>query len=98
MTSDLLIDHRGPVTTLTLNRPPLNLLTLSLLEEFLAALEALREREETRVVVIRGSGTRAFCAGADLKIVGQRDERSAETWRGVGRRIVDAIERCPKPV
>src|SRR5579859_1927715 len=98
MTSDLLIDHRGPVTTLTLNRPPLNLLTLSLLEEFLAALEALREREETRVVVIRGSGTRAFCAGADLRIVGEREDGEGGAWRAVGRGIVEAIERFPKPV
>ena len=98
MTSDLLIDHRGGVTTLTLNRPPLNLLTLPLLREIAAALETLRGREETRVVVIRGSGTRAFCAGADLKIVGERDEGSGGAWRAVGRGIVEAIEHFPKPV
>ena len=63
MTSDLLIDHRGGVTTLTLNRPPLNLLTLPLLRDVAAALETLRGREETRVVVIRGSGPEPSAPG-----------------------------------
>jgi enoyl-CoA hydratase len=98
MTSELLIEHREAVTTLTLNRPPLNLLTLDLLREVAAAFEALQSRAETRVVVIRDAGTRAFCAGADLKIVGARDERSAEAWREVGRGLVEAIEAFPKPV
>lgn len=98
MTSDLLIDHRAAVSVLTLNRPPLNLLTLTLLREIASALDMLEARDETRVVVIRGSGTRAFCAGADLKAVDERNPQSAETWREIGRGLVTRIERFPKPV
>ena len=62
--SDLLIDHDGGVTRLTLNRPPLNLMTLELLQALVAALEAAKEREETRCILIGAAGTRAFFAGA----------------------------------
>jgi enoyl-CoA hydratase/carnithine racemase len=98
MTSELLLDHADRVSTLTLNRPPLNLLTLTLLQALGTALDELEHRDDTRVVVLRGAGTRAFCAGADLNVVGERGERGAETWREIGRHLVDRIERFPKPV
>ena len=55
MSDDLLVSHDGGVTTLTINRPPLNLMTRSLLEDIVAALEMLKARDETRAIVIRGS-------------------------------------------
>ena len=94
MSDDLLMTHDGGVTTLTINRPPLNLMTMSLLQDIVSALETLRERDETRAIVIRGSGTRAFCAGADLK---SGDEGNPAT-RMVGMRMIDLIEEHPKPV
>ena len=52
MTDDLLVDHDAGVTTLTINRPPLNLMTLALLEAIVAGLEIAKERDETRAIVI----------------------------------------------
>jgi enoyl-CoA hydratase len=98
MSDELLIAHDAGVTTLTLNRPPLNLLTYPLLQQVAAALDEMEAREATRVVVIRGSGTRAFCSGADLNLVGERDPRGGDDWRALGSAIVDRIERFPKPV
>src|SRR3954464_12956284 len=60
MSDDLLIDHEEGVSTLTVNRPLLNLMTLSLLQEIVARLEFLAARDETRCVVIGGAGARAF--------------------------------------
>jgi enoyl-CoA hydratase len=98
MTDDLLMAHDGGVTTLTINRPPLNLMTTALLQEIVAALDLLKEREETRAIVIRGSGTRAFCAGADLKSGGETNPASAAATREIGMRMIDLIEEHPKPV
>ncbi len=98
MTDDLLMAHDGGVTTLTINRPPLNLMTTALLQEIVAALELLKEREETRAIVIRGSGTRAFCAGADLKSGGETDPARAAATREIGMRMIELIEEHPKPV
>jgi enoyl-CoA hydratase/carnithine racemase len=98
MSNDLLMDHDGGVTTLTINRPPLNLMTQALLEDIVSALETLKDRDETRAIVIRGSGTRAFCAGADLKSGGETNPASASATRAIGMHMIDLIEEHPKPV
>ena len=98
MSDDLLVAHDGGVTSLTINRPPLNLMTLSLLEEIVAALESLKEREVTRAIVICGAGTRAFCAGADLKSEGEDKPGRSDMMRRVGMHMIDLIEEHPKPV
>ncbi|GMV46192.1 MAG: enoyl-CoA hydratase [Pseudomonadota bacterium] len=98
MSDMLLLEHDGGVTTLTLNRPPLNLMTPELLERLVAALEALAQRDETRAIVIRGAGTRAFCAGADLKSGAEENPASASALRDVGMRMIELIEEHPKPV
>ncbi|NOU06519.1 MAG: enoyl-CoA hydratase/isomerase family protein, partial [Hyphomicrobiaceae bacterium] len=59
---------REHVATITLNRPE----AMNALDpETTAALDALwrrvREDDQVRVVVVTGTGDRAFCAGADLK-------------------------------
>lgn len=98
MPSELKIAHDDGVTTLTLSRPPLNLLTLSLLRELTGALEELRHRDPTRVIVITGEGERAFCAGADLKNVREESPQEAELFRQTGIHLVDLIEQHPKPI
>src|SRR5881628_1764687 len=62
----VLLEHAGGVSTLTLNRPPVNAVSPALMQDVLAALDALEAREATRCIVLTGSGTKAFSAGADL--------------------------------
>jgi enoyl-CoA hydratase len=54
------------VAVLTLNNPPLNLVTLTLTERLLAELDRLADDPQVRVLVVTGSGDRAFCAGSDV--------------------------------
>ena len=64
----LLVETVAGVATLTLNRPEArNALNQTVIRELGAALAQLDGDPEARVVVIRGAGERAFCAGADLK-------------------------------
>ncbi|HLI28232.1 MAG TPA: enoyl-CoA hydratase/isomerase family protein, partial [Chloroflexota bacterium] len=53
------------VATLTLDRPPVNVITLAVMAELQAALDALREAPALRAVVFRGAG-RVFSAGVDV--------------------------------
>ncbi|TYB42204.1 enoyl-CoA hydratase/isomerase family protein [Actinomadura chibensis] len=63
----LLVDDRGPVRVLRMNRPAkLNALDTALTRALHDALRAADEDEAVRAVVLTGEG-RAFCAGADLK-------------------------------
>jgi enoyl-CoA hydratase/carnithine racemase len=66
--SVLLVEEDSGVATLTLNRPEvMNSLNFSLLHTLKDQIEAFRFRRDVRVIIITGSGDRAFCAGADLK-------------------------------
>jgi enoyl-CoA hydratase/carnithine racemase len=91
------LTHEGGVSTLMLNRPPVNAVTAALMRDVLAALEELEARKDTRCVVLRGSGTKAFCAGADLKTPGG-GPGSGPSFRELGRTVVDRLEAFPKPV
>ncbi len=66
----LIIEHRGPVGIITLNRPnALNALTLGMIRGIREVLGEWRDRDEIRMILFRGAGDRAFCAGGDIKKV-----------------------------
>jgi len=67
MTFDsIIVEHREAVSWIYLNREQaLNAISPACMQELQRALEHVRDRVETRVLVISGKG-RAFCAGADL--------------------------------
>ena len=62
-----ILEQEGEAAEITINRPKsLNALSLEVIEEMLTA--TLQEMsEEARILVIKGSGERAFVAGADIK-------------------------------
>jgi 2-(1,2-epoxy-1,2-dihydrophenyl)acetyl-CoA isomerase len=62
----LLVENKGRVALITLNRPDkLNAWSWKLEQEFLAALESLNADPAVHVIVVTGAG-RAFCAGGDI--------------------------------
>jgi enoyl-CoA hydratase len=54
------------VAVLTLDNPPLNLVTLELTRRLQVALDRLADDRTARVLVVTGAGARAFCAGSDV--------------------------------
>jgi enoyl-CoA hydratase len=94
----LLLERRGRVALLTINRPDkLNALNIKTRQEGAEALEELREDAGVRVVVITGAGDKSFVAGADI---GEFAGRTAITQRDVmtGRSLFTAVDTFPKPV
>ena len=69
MTYDtILVEQRGAVTLVTLNRPQaLNALNSAVLKELIDAFAAYDADEGQRCLVLTGSGDKAFAAGADIK-------------------------------
>lgn len=55
------------VAKLTFNRPPLNILNVETLREICKALEDVKKDDDIKVLVITGSGEKAFSAGVEIK-------------------------------
>lgn len=55
------------IASITLDNPPVNALTLALYEEIGEVFETTAARSDVRCIVFTSAGTRAFCAGLDLK-------------------------------
>jgi enoyl-CoA hydratase len=94
----LLVERRGRVCLITINRPEKrNALNIQTREEGARILEELRDDEAVGVVVFTGAGDKAFIAGADIA---EFAGRTALTQRDVmtGRSLFTAIDTFPKPV
>ena len=82
------------IATITLNRPEkLNALTPALCDALIAALRSASADSSVRAIVVTGAG-RAFCAGADLTILGTEGDALVRA----GRDIALLIRSAPKPV
>ena len=55
------------VALVTLNNPPLNLVTTELTRQLNETVARLASDPAVRVMVLTGSGAKAFCAGSDIK-------------------------------
>ena len=93
----LRVEHSGGASRITLDRPPVNAVTVQLLEELLDALNGLEARTQTRCIVLTGAGAKAFCAGADLSGTGTQAHGNTR-FRALGRAALERIETHPKPV
>jgi enoyl-CoA hydratase/carnithine racemase len=103
----LLIERKGAVDWVTMNRPEaLNSLNTTLVDELLDYFGKLYFDRLTRIVVLRGAG-RAFCAGLDLKQSGARRNSEGANMGGpaaglLGQRriseIVMRMRRCGQPI
>jgi len=66
---DISFEKQGPIGLIKLNRPAaMNAISETMLEEFADLFPKLERDEEIRVVILTGEG-KAFCAGADLKML-----------------------------
>jgi enoyl-CoA hydratase len=63
----LLYEKKGRVAYITLNRPQvLNIYNVRMRDELYEALSAVKADADIYVVILKGAGEKAFCAGADL--------------------------------
>jgi enoyl-CoA hydratase len=95
------------VTTIKMNRPPVNALVPELQEQLVETLEKLKDDDSTRVVVLTSAIQRQFMAGADLKALGSDggfDRENSSTLERVAQMsrrsqaAFNEIEHFPKPL
>lgn len=95
----VVVETGGPVARITLDRPERrNALSLELMAELTAALLAVGDDPDARVVVVQGSGP-AFSAGHDLsEMVDNPDEGFYRALFGACVELMQTIHSLPLPV
>jgi enoyl-CoA hydratase len=89
-------EHR--VALITLDHPPVNALSPALLKDLRSTLDALESDNDAQVIVLTGSGSYAFSAGADVKELMGLGPQSAEELVRLGHETFGRIATYPKPV
>lgn len=90
----------GEVARLTLDNPPLNLVTEPLLGELAAALEVLEAAApgDVRALVVTGAGERAFSAGSHVAEFEAQRGPAGRARLGLEQATVTRLARLPMPV
>ncbi len=98
--SDLVLcERRGRAAWLTLNRPEAaNALSLATLKRLRVLLAEIAADSEVWTVVLTGAGTKAFCAGADLKERRGLNEAQVRDFVATIRATMDEVAALPQPV
>lgn len=89
----------GGVATIELtNSTSLNIVGSPAISELTQVLQTVGEDSELRVVVLRGSGDKAFIGGADLNEMVNLDQAGGEVFIRRLAGLCEAIRECPVPV
>ncbi len=98
--TNLLIDDANGVRTITINRPDqLNALNRDTIAELDQALSAADTDKSVRVLIITGSGPKAFVAGADIKEFAHFAVEEGKALSADGqKKLFDHVEYMSKPV
>jgi enoyl-CoA hydratase len=90
----------GGVLTLTINRPnQLNALNSEVIASLSKHIEEAACDKEVKVIILTGSGEKAFVAGADIKEFADYTPNQGKDLAALGQAtLFDRIERSPKPV
>jgi enoyl-CoA hydratase len=96
---NLLLERDGPVAILTINRPAvLNALNTPTTDELRRAILDFKHDASVRVVIITGSGEKAFIAGADINELAALKPAQGKEHAQRGQHVFDLVENMGKPV
>lgn len=93
----ILVEKKDGIAIVTLNNPPMNLNSIESMLELREAFRLLEYDPEARVIVLTGSGTRAFNVGSDLKGLAEMSgDYKGHKFKMEGD-LMNTVESIPKP-
>jgi enoyl-CoA hydratase len=97
---NILIEQKGNLAILTINRPSkLNALNKITIEELHNAFKLLNDDNDVKVIIVTGSGEKAFVAGADIsEFANFSIEEGTELARKGQEILFDFVQNLSKPV
>jgi len=100
MTDSILVDHDGPIATITLNRPEkLNAMTKPMWVRLSAVLKELSAGDDVRCIVLRGAGGKSFSPGNDIGEF-ETERSNPEQGKAYGKvlhRALTLLQDCAIP-
>jgi enoyl-CoA hydratase len=97
--SNILLEKKNSTAYVTVNRPKvLNALNMATMEDLRAAFHDIKNDPAMRVVILTGSGEKAFIAGADISELAKNDAVTAKEYTHRGQSVLNLIENLGKPV
>ncbi|MEQ8814659.1 MAG: enoyl-CoA hydratase-related protein [Thalassobaculum sp.] len=94
----LTVEKSDRIARVTLDRPPVNALTLQLYADIAELFESSSGWDDVNVIVLSGAGSRAFCAGLDLKEFMAATVEDDPKRGAVVRRCFSAVRNAAVPV
>lgn len=92
----LQLESLGDIGILRFHRPEvLNALSSSLLEEMSLLLEKITQEGNIKVLILSGSGDRAFSAGADIKEMKTMNRKELLAYCSLGQKVVNQLKIAP---
>ena len=97
---NILLSKKDRLAQITIHRPKkLNALNKDTIVELSSAFEALEEDTNTKVIILTGSGEKAFVAGADISEFANFSEEEGSRLARAGQKMLfDFIENLSTPV
>lgn len=96
---NIILNVESGIATLTFNRPKaLNALNNDLLTELSQALDTIDANEDIRVLVLTGSGDKAFIAGADISELATFNALQARLFAKKGHDVINKLQALSIPV
>lgn len=97
--NNILINIHEHVLTITVNRPDkLNALNAQTIQEIGDAVKRAEDNREISGIIITGSGSKAFIAGADISEFSKYSVEEGKALSAAGQKVFKSIELCKKPV
>lgn len=85
---NILFDVKDDRAFLTIDRPPMNILNIATMKEMNDAISSLKDKNNIKVLVISGSGEKAFSAGVDItEHTAEKVEEMLGVFHGIFRRL-----------
>ena len=91
---NIILEKKDGIARLTINRPPVNVVNREAIAEINNALEDVKNDDSIKVLLLRGSGNKAFCAGVEVK--DHIGEAMPKMMREFGK-IFSALRSLGKP-
>ncbi|MBW2638048.1 MAG: enoyl-CoA hydratase/isomerase family protein [Deltaproteobacteria bacterium] len=96
--NNLLYTVEEGIATITFNRPKaMNAMNSETMSELKSAVTLCRDDDDIKVIVVTGSGDKAFVAGADISEMQDLEPREALAFMELGHETLRLLETAPKP-